>query len=337
LTGPEGANAWAQALYGVIGVGLVVYAVTGGADFGVGFWHWFARGPRKDQQRKALSRAIAPIWEANHVWLIFVIVLLFSAFPKAFSAISIALHVPIALALIGIVFRGSAYAFHSYGIQLESTRERWEQVFAASSVITPVFLGLAVGGVGSGEIRVLGGNVTSGYFAGWTTPFALSVGVFSLFLFAMLSAVYLAADTSAELASDFRRRALLMECVSGVAALVTFLLAAKHAPALHENLAGSSFSAPVQVVTAALALATMALLWWRKYAVARLTAAAQVAMVVLGFGLAMRGHFILPDVNLANAAAHSELLPALTLALGLGSLLLAPALAYLYWIFKRTG
>jgi cytochrome d ubiquinol oxidase subunit II len=337
MTGPEGASVWAQALYGVIGVGLVVYAVTGGADLGVGFWHWFARGARKDEQRKALSRAIAPIWEANHVWLIFVIVVLFSAFPKAFSALSIALHVPIALALIGIVFRGSAYAFHSYGIQLESTRERWEHVFAASSVITPVFLGLVVGGAASGEIRVVNGAVASGFFAGWTTPFALSVGLFSLALFAMLSAVYLAADTRGELAEDFRRRALVMECVSGVAALLTFVTAAKHAPVLYENLAGSSFSGPVQLATATFALATMALLSSRRYAVARLSAAAQVATVVLGFGLAMHGHFILPDVDLANAAAHAELLPALTLALGLGFLLLAPALAYLYWIFKRTS
>lgn len=128
-----------------------------------------------------------------------------------------------------------------------------------------------------------------------------------------------------------------MEGVSGGAALVTFLLAENHAPALHENLAGSSFSLPVQLATAALAIATIALLWARKHAVARLTAAAQVALVVLGFGLAMHGHFVLPDVHVANAAAHAELLPALTLALGLGSLLLAPALAYLYWIFKRAS
>jgi len=337
LTPAVEASVWAQALYTVIGVGLIVYAVTGGADLGVGFWHWFARGPRKEAQRAALSHAIAPIWEANHVWLIFVIVVLFSAFPRAFSALSIALHVPIALALVGIVFRGSAYAFHSYGIQLESSRAHWQRVFAASSVVTPVFLGLVVGGVASGEIRVAEGVVTSGYFAGWTTPFALSVGVFSLSLFAMLSAVYLAADTQGELSNDFRRRALVMECVSGAAALLTFLLAENHAPLLHANLWGSTFSAPVQIVTAALALSTIALLYRRQHAVARLTAAAQVAMVVIGFGLAMGHHFILPDVSVAYAAAHAEVLPALTIALGLGSLILAPALAYLYWVFKRVG
>lgn len=336
MSGAAEASVWAHVLYTIVGVGLVVYAVTGGADLGVGFWHWFSRGPRKEAQRKALSHAIAPIWEANHVWLIFVIVVLFSAFPKAFSVLSIALHVPLALALVGIVFRGSAYAFHSYGIQPEDSRANWERVFAASSVVTPVFLGLVVGGVASGEIRVSGGTVTSGYFAGWTTAFALSVGVFSLCLFAMLSAVYLAADTSGELADDFRRRALVMECVSGAAALVTFVLASEQAPVLHENLAGSSFSGPVQLVTAGLAFTTTALVYRRNFAIARWTAAAQVAMVVIGFGLAMNGHFILPDVNVTNSAAHVELLPALTIALGLGSVLLLPALAYLYWVFKRA-
>ena len=114
---------WAEVLWAVVGVGLVVYALTGGADLGVGLWHFFAGGPRKEAQRRALREAIAPIWEANHVWLIFVIVVLFSAFPRAFAALSIALHVPLALGLVGIVFRGSAYAFRAYGIQRDRARK----------------------------------------------------------------------------------------------------------------------------------------------------------------------------------------------------------------------
>jgi cytochrome bd ubiquinol oxidase subunit II len=334
LTTPVEVSVWAEVLFIVTGLGLVVYAVTGGADLGVGLWHFFASGPRRDAQKRALRAAIAPIWEANHVWLIFVIVVLFSAFPHAFSALSIALHVPIGVALIGIVFRGSAYTFRAYGIQGDASRADWDRVFAWASVLTPICFGLVLGGIASGDIRVENRNVTSGYFVGWTTPFALSVGVFSLALFGMLSAVYLAADTKGELSDDFRKRALVMEVVSGVAAFVTFALAAFHAPLLYRNLSASSFAGPIQVVTAGLALTTMALLYGRKLVWARFTAAAQVATVVIGFGLAMDGHFILPDVSLARASAHPELLPALALALGLGSLLLVPALAYLYWVFK---
>jgi cytochrome d ubiquinol oxidase subunit II len=321
----------------VIGVALVAYAVTGGADLGVGLWHFFASGPRKTAQRKALREAIAPIWEANHVWLIFVIVLLFSAFPHAFSALCIALHVPIALGLIGIVFRGSAYTFRAYGIRQPGQRDDWDRVFAWASAITPVCFGLVVGGVSSGEIRIQDGEVTTGYFAGWTTPFALSVGVFSLSLFGMLSAVYLAYETRGELAEDFRRRAFVMEVVSGVLAAITFVLASFDAPLLYRNLSASSWAGPLQGVTAGFACLTLVLLHDRRLGWARFSAAAQVAMVVVGWGFAMRGHFLLPDMNLARASAHPELLPALALVVALGSVILLPSLAYLYWVFKRPN
>jgi len=331
----DGVNVWAEILFAVIGVGLTAYAISGGADLGVGIWYFFSSGPRKQAQRSALRKAIAPIWEANHVWLIFVIVVLFSAFPHAFSALCIALHIPIALGLVGIVFRGSAYAFRAYGIQGEGRRDDWDRVFAWASAATPVFFGLVVGGVSSGEIRVIDRKVTTGFLAGWTTPFALSVGLFSLALFAMLSAVYLASDTKNGLSDDFRKRAIVMEILSGAFAGVTLALAAVQAPALYENLSRSRWAGPLQVVTGALAITTIGLLHRRKVAWARITAAGQVSMVVLGWGFAMRGHFILPDVAITNAGAPPAIMPALAAALGLGALVLLPALGYLYWVFKR--
>ncbi|HEY8943361.1 MAG TPA: cytochrome d ubiquinol oxidase subunit II [Polyangiaceae bacterium] len=331
------ARFWSELLWAVLGLGLVIYAVTGGADFGAGVWHIFARGPRKEAQRLALREAIAPIWEANHVWMIFAIVVLFSAFPRAFAALCISLHVPIALALIGIVMRGSAYAFRAYGIQPDRARREWDRVFAGASFTTPLFLGAVVGGVSSGEIRIVDGQVVTGFFAGWTGPFAACVGLFSLALFAMLAAVYLSADTQGALSDDFRRRALLMEVIAGAFAALTFAMAAWRAPALFHNLSASRWAGPVQLVTACLAVATIALLLERKPSLARYTAAGQVAMVVVGWGLAMRGHFILPDMTLERASAHPEIMPALALALGLGALLLGPALAYLYWVFKRPS
>jgi cytochrome d ubiquinol oxidase subunit II len=326
---------WAEGLLTVGGLGIVVYVVTGGADLGVGLWNLLSSGPRKAEQEKAIRHEIAPIWEANHVWLIFVIVILFSAFPPAFSALSIALHVPVALALVGLVFRGSAYVFHAYGIQTDEARTGWSRLFAWSSVVTPVCLGLVVGGVSSGDIRVVGNDVTSGFFAGWTTPFAFAVGVFSLGLFALLAAVYLAADTEGALSDDFRRRALAMEAVCAVLAAVTFVLASRNAPALYENLRASPFTWPIQLATAAAALATIFLLVTRRVRFARFTAPLQVAFVVIGWGLALRGHFILPDMTLARATPHPEVLPAIALAVACGTVVLVPSLFYLFWVFKR--
>jgi cytochrome bd ubiquinol oxidase subunit II len=321
-------------LWGAIGVGLVIYAVTGGADLGAGLWSIAARGPRASDQRTAVRAAIAPIWEANHVWLIFVIVLMFSGFSRAFAALAIALHVPLGCALLGIVFRGSAYAFRAYGIQGAAAQSTWERVFAWASLITPVFLGLVVGGVSTGDIRTPHGVVTSGFFAGWTSPFALVVGCFALALFGMLSAVYLAAETERELRRDFTRRALVMQGVSGALALLTFGISSRYAPGLYANLAHSTWTWSIQILTAGCALACVALLLRDRPALARHAAAAQVALVVLGWGLAMDRHFILPHMDLTRASTNPEVLPALGIALCAGSLLLVPALYYLYRVFK---
>jgi cytochrome bd ubiquinol oxidase subunit II len=327
-------NPWAEALWLALGFGLLLYALTGGADLGAGLWSLLARGPRREAQRQAVSHAIAPIWEANHVWLIFVIVVLFSAFPRAFAVLGIAFHIPIALSLLGIVMRGAAFSFHAYGIQSDATKERWERLFAWSSSVTPVFLGLVVGGLSSGKVRVSDGIVTSGWFAGWTTPFAVLVGLFALALFALLSACYLAADTDGDLSDDFRRRAIAAELVAGVLAFAVFLVARREAPALFDELASSPWTWPVQGVTAALALSTIYFAVRRRARLARYSAALQVAMVVIGWGLAMDHHFVRPDVTIDTAGSRPEVLPSLVVALGVGALVLVPALYYLYRVFK---
>ena len=318
--------------FGLMGLGLVAYALTGGADFGGGVWDLLAFGPRKQAQRDAVHHAIAPIWEANHVWLIFVVVLMFTVFPRAFAVISIALHVPLTLALVGVVLRGAAFTFRAYG--LGRGGGTWGRVFAWSSLLTPVFLGMALGAIATGDIRVADGRVTSGFFAGWLTPFAVSVGVLALALFALLAAVYLTADTEAEVQEDFRRRALVTEVLAGVAAAAAFASAQRDAPELFLRLSGASWTALIQLATAALALATIALLWTRRPHWARVTVAAQVALVVLGFGLAMDGHLVRPDVLVAQAGARPEVLAALPPALAVGAALLLPSLWFLFRVFK---
>lgn len=323
-----------EVLWYAMGVGLVAYAITGGADFGGGIWDLLARGPRSAEQRGAIEHAIAPIWEANHVWLIFVIVVMFTAFPRAFAAIGIALHIPITLALIGIVLRGAAFTFRAYGLEPPGRRRLWQRVFAWSSAFTPVFLGLTLAAIASGEIRVdASGQVTSGFFAGWLSPFALAVGVFAAVLFAMLAAIYLCADTRGELQTDFRHRAIWAELIAGAVSLFTFWRAAVDAPQLFAGLTRPG-GIGLQLATALAAVTTLHALVRGRFSRARIAAAVQVALVVGGFGWAMDDHLILPDLTRGAAGGHPRIDETVVVAMLLGAMLLLPSLWLLFRVFK---
>lgn len=324
-------------LYLVMGAILVAYVVTGGADFGGGAWDLLASGARKQMQREVIAKAIAPIWEANHVWLIFLIVLMFAVFPTAFAAIGVALHLPIVLALVGITLRGTAFTFRAYGLQPDGSRQRWGRIFGWSSAATPVFMGMCLGALSTGQIRVIEGQVTTGAAAGWNTLFAGLVGVFALVLFALLAAVYLTCDAEGEVREDFRKRALLSEGIAFLVAGAVFFSARSSAPDLYEGLARSPWTWPLQGATAAAALNVSVALWRRRYERARLFVILQVTLVVAGWGAAMDGHFILPDVDVTTAGTQAEVIDALVPAIGVGSLLLAPSLWFLFRLFKQTG
>jgi cytochrome d ubiquinol oxidase subunit II len=158
----------------VVLASLIVYALMGGADYGGGMWDLLASGVRAQRQRHAIVEAIAPIWEANHVWLILVIVVLFTAFPRAFSTIMTALNIPITAMLIGIVLRGSAFVFRKYDSTADAVQQRWSTIFGIASFFTPFFQGLTLGALTTGDIHFVGDRVTTGFFAGWLTPFALT-------------------------------------------------------------------------------------------------------------------------------------------------------------------
>jgi cytochrome d ubiquinol oxidase subunit II len=317
---------------------LVVYALTAGADFGGGVWDLLARGPRAGAQRKAIEHALAPVWEANHVWLIFVVVLLFTCFPAAFAAAGIALHVPLGFFLLGIVLRGSAFVFRHYGDAGAAAERTWGRVFAVASLVSPIALGMTVGAITSGEVRVHLPDAlpTSGYFAGWTGLFPATVGLFALLLFAFLAAVYLCVEADDDaLREDFRRRALTTGLLLAPAALATALAVGPEAVAFRRALTASAWTWPVQLGTAGAALGALAALWRRRYRWARVLAAAQVSLILIGWGLAQRPYLIAPDVTLDAVAA-----PTVTLALALaivggGSLLLVPSLLFLFRVFKR--
>lgn len=314
---------------------LIVYALMGGADFGGGMWDLLAFGPRAKRQREAIADAIAPIWEANHVWLILVIVLLFTAFPRGFAAMMTALNIPMTAMLLGIVLRGSTFMFRKYDVKDDAVQRRWSTAFGVASFFTPFFQGVTLGALTTGHIRVDQGRVLTGFMAGWLTPFALACGVFALGLFAFLAATYLTVDTKdePELQEDFRLRSLWSGLALAPIALVVFLTSKRGAPEMYHGL--TRWWAPVLLAwTSLFAVVTLVALWLRRFAVARLAAIGQVTLILVGWGLAQYPNLVTPDVTVSNAAAPELTLRLLVIALGFGAILLLPSLAYLFYIFK---
>lgn len=320
---------------GVMVGSLVLYALLGGADYGGGVWDLFAFGPRAREQRKLIAEAISPVWEANHVWLILVVVILFTAFPPAFAAIATALHIPITLLLIGIVLRGTAFTFRTYDVQRDDVQRRWSLVFSIASIITPILLGTTLGAIASGTIRVDNGAVTSGFFRSWLAPFPLAVGFFALALFAFLAAVYLTVEArERKLQEDFRMRAIISGVAVGLLALTVFILAKTGAPTVRAGISRSWWALGLHMLTAIFAIGAFVTLWTRLYSVARVCAAAQVTLILLGWAFAQFPHLVEPDLTISSAAAPQVTLELLLGALAAGAILLFPSYYYLFRIFK---
>jgi cytochrome d ubiquinol oxidase subunit II len=320
---------------GAMLLALIAYCVLAGADFGGGVWDLLGTGPRREQQKQLVDEAIAPVWEANHVWLILVVVLLFSCFPRAFAAASIALHIPLTLMLIGIVLRGSAFVFRRYG---RRGPKPWSRVFAISSTLTPVFLGICLGAVTGTGIQLVDGVPARGFLGSWLMPFPIAVGFFCLALFAYLAAVYLAVEApEGPLREDFRWRAILSGIAVGVFALVAALLAGPATGQFRARLMQGSWSWPLQIATGAAALGAFASLWLRRYRFARALAVAQVALIVLGWGLAQRPNLLGNDLTIQGSAAPDDALRPVLIALAAGSLVLLPSFFYLFRVFKSAS
>jgi cytochrome d ubiquinol oxidase subunit II len=316
-------------------VALMVYALTGGADYGGGMWDLLAAGGRASRQREVIVEAIAPVWEANHVWLILVVVLLFTAFPAGFSTIMIALHIPIAAMLLGIVLRGSAFVFRKYDSTQDVVQRRWSTVFGIASFFTPFFQGLTLGALTTGDIRVAGDRVTTGFFAGWLTPFALTCGLFALALFAFLAATYLTVDTQKQpdLQNDFRMRAIWAQATLVPLAVIVFITSKYGAPLMYHGL--TNWWAPVMLLWTGLSAMTATVaIGLRRFRLARIAAVVEVTLVLLGWGLAQFPHLVAPDVTIQNSAAPESTLRILLVALGVGAVVLLPSLVYLFQVFK---
>lgn len=317
---------------------LVLYVLFGGADFGGGAWDLLARGPRAATRRRLTAEAIGPVWETNHIWIIVAVVILFTAFPGAFAVLCTTLFVPLTIVLAGIVLRGAAFAFHAYRLHEEPTAGRWGAVFASASLVTPVFLGIVFGAISTGRIRSTEPPAFTEDVGLWLSPFPVSVGFLALAAFVFLAAVYLLLETDdpglrEELRRDSFRSFAALVLLSGL----TLAAAAVDAREFFRALTGGPWSIPIVAAEIAAAAGTSVFLALRRYPLARLGAAAQVALLLAGWGLAQYPYLVRPDVTVFSAAASPGSLRLLLGALAAGAVLLFPAIYLLLRVFKREA
>jgi cytochrome bd ubiquinol oxidase subunit II len=317
--------------------GMAAYTVLAGADFGAGLWTLLtvsprlAGGPGGQRVRDQARHAMGPVWEANHVWLIFVLVVCWTAYPVAFGSITSTLAAPLLIAAIGIIFRGAAYALRGVADASRPTSRAAENLLGLSSVLTPFALGTAVGAIAVGRVPV--GNAAGNLVTSWLSPAPVLVGALAVAFCGYLSAVFLAADSvrygDDALAAAFRRRALLAGVLSGALALAGLLVMRASGLDLTRGaaLAFASVSGAAGVATLALCLAS-------RFGLARLTAALAVAAVVVGWAAAQAPRF-LPGMTVAQAAAGHSTLVALVIAVCGGLAVLVPSLATLFALFLR--
>jgi cytochrome bd ubiquinol oxidase subunit II len=317
-------------------VGLAAYVVFAGADFGAGLWYLVAGPGRRGRAiRDFTYQAMAPVWEANHVWLIFVLVTMWTAYPTAFASIASTLALPLFAAAVGIILRGTAYALRSGAPQDAETEGATGFVFGASSLFTPLALGAAVGAIASG--RVPFGNAAGNLVTSWLNGTSIFIGALSVASAGYLAAVFLAGDAArageAELAQAFRVRALVMGLGAGSLAVGGIVVLRQDARPLFDHLTSGAGLAAV-LLSALAGLGTLHLVRAGRYEPARFSAAVAVAAIVAGWGIA-QSPYLLPGLTINDAAAGSSTLWALLISIGAGLVILVPSLTLLYGLVLR--
>ena len=312
------------AAVGIAGIAMSLYAILGGADFGGGVWDLFATGSRRTEQRAAITAAIGPVWEANHVWLIFAIVTSFTCFPAAYADIATGLYSPLSFALVGIVLRGAAFVFRNYADPDSPLARTWTVVFGAASLLAPFFLGDALGALATGRYA-------------WTSPFALSVGLFAVTMCAQLAAVFILREIDSDaVREDFRRRAVRATIAVWVLGALPIALAAATEPLLVRALLHPIAIACVCVALVAGLLAIACVLLQRD-ALARAAVAIE-AVAVLGGWFGGQAPALVPGrFTFTTAAASDAVLIAFLVAAACGAVLLIPSLVLLFRVFKAPA
>ena len=310
-------------------VGVLAYALFGGADFGSGFYDLTAGGAERGAELRTLvDHSIGPVWEANHVWLIYVLVTWWTAFPETFAAAMSTLILPMLMALLGIVLRGASFAFRKYAATIGQAR-LFGAIFAVSSVITPFFLGAVAGGIASGRVPAAG---RGDLWASWLNPTSVFGGIIAVGTCAFLAGTFLCADArrsgQQNLAEQLRWRTLAVGSVTGIVVFAALIPIDRDAPTLADGL--QTQAAPLIVISALAGTATLVLIGVRRFAVARVTALAAVAAVVTGWGVGQYPWLLVDQVTIRAAAGAAATLEALLVAVGLAVVIVVPALGYLY-------
>ena len=328
----------ADVLLSILWLALFIYTIFGGADFGAGMLELFAVGESGARQDALIDESIGPVWESNHVWLIFLLVVFFSAFPPAFAAINVVLFIPLLLAVIGIVLRGSSFVFKTHGIIQRSRNIKiLSRTFSVASAMTPFFLALAAAAIASGVIHIQNtSQVVSNTRSDWLTPFTLTIGAMALTLCVTISAIYLTVEATSrgqsDLAEAFRRRGLIAGALTAVFGLLGLILAPSEAAFLWHGMLDKAI--PVVIVTMLVGVAAAAALWFKRYTWARVLIVAEVAFLLLSWGMSQYPYIIPPDVTAANASSPLETQQFLLVGIILALIIVVPSLWFLFYVFK---
>jgi cytochrome d ubiquinol oxidase subunit II len=314
---------------------VTAYAVFGGADFGAGFWDLVAGGAQRGEApREVVDRSIGPVWEANHVWLVFIFVVLWTGFPEAYASIMLTLYVPLSLAAFGIVLRGSSFAFRKTVFRTRD-RRNFGAAFALSSVIVPYCMGAVAGAVASG--RVPAGGQAGDPWTSWVNPTSVLGGVLAVVAVAYLAAVYLVWDArrfgEPGIEDYFRRRAIGAAVVAGVVAFVGIFVL--HADATYVFHGLASRALPFVILSAVCGVASLVLLIRDAHRWARVLAMGAVASVVVGWGVAQWDYMLPTSLTVADAAAPTGTLQAILAATVLFVLVVVPGFSILYVLDQK--
>jgi cytochrome d ubiquinol oxidase subunit II len=325
----------ADAVAGVLWIGATLYAVFGGADFGAGLWALVARPDERGRRARALvDWAIGPVWEANHVWLIFALVVLWTGFSVVFESVMSTLFIPLSLAALGIVLRGSGFAFHKLA-RRGRYRRLAERLFGLFSLLTPFFMGTAVGAIASGRVPV--GNAAGDPVTSWLNGVSLLTGALFVATSAYLAAVFLITDArragDPELERYFARRALIAALVAGAIALAGLFVYRADARFIYDGL--TSEALPLALASAVCGLGVLALLWRGGRRGTRPLAVGAVVLVIWAWGVAQYPYLLPESLTIAQGAADDETLTGILIVFGFAVVIVLPALAFLYTLAQR--
>jgi len=324
-----------------LGLSLILYCLLAGADFGAGILELFMRKQDRTEQRKIIDRALGPVWEANHMWLILMIVILFVGFPSVYTRVSINLHIPLTAMLMGIIARGCSFTFRHYDAIQGRSQKPYNFFFIASSFWTPFFLGIIMGSLILGKLNPTPENYYDGYIAPWLAPFPLVLGVFTLCLFAFLAAVYLIGESPhGKIRNQFIKRAkwaCMASVITGGGVFLTAQLSGLGLLGQFQN----SIPAWICVLLTTLSLPFLWISIQREYYwMARIISGSQVALILCGW-LSIQFPILVQikgaeDLTLFNAHAPGITLYYLGMALIFGGILILPSLYFLLRVFKKS-